>query len=115
MHEKIDYSELNSEIERENFVRAALLAEQMSLPEEEIKNLCHKALGQMSVIYRNPHGMSQLARQYGVGREELKKILKEFADEMGNEGKTKPLEPRYDHNTGKYLSFEEWLDHYHKI
>ena len=112
MHEKIDHDVLNTEIERGHFVRAVIVAEGIGLPEEEIKPLRFKALGQMSAVYRNAYGTKYLARQYGFSREEVKKILEEFAGEIRNEGNSKPLDPCYDYSTGKYLSFEEWMDHY---
>ncbi len=115
MHEKRDHDALKSEIERGHFVRAAVIAEQMGLPEDEIRNLRCKALGQMSAIYRNAHGTKHLAQQYGLSKEEVKKVLVELADEMKKEGKSKSLEPCYDYRTGKYLSFEEWVDHYLRI
>ncbi len=66
MHEKGDHDALKIEIEREHFVRAALIAEEMGLPEEEMRDLRYRAIGQMSVISRNAHGTKHLARQYGL-------------------------------------------------
>ena len=100
--------------ERKHFTRASLVAEQMGLPEEEVRDLRCKAIGQMSVIYRNAHGTKKLALQYGFSREEVKQILEQFANEMKNEKNNKPLKPCYDYSTGKYLSFEEWRDHFFK-
>ena len=115
MNEKTGHDELEAEIERKHFTRASLVAEQMGLPEEEVRDLRCKALGQMSVIYRNAHGTNKLAQQYGFSKKEVKQILEQFANKMQNEGNNKPLEPCYDYSTGKYLSFEEWRDHYLKI
>ena len=115
MNEKTGHDELKAEIERKNFLRASILAEQMDLPEEEARDLRCKALGQMSVIYRNAHGTKKLALQYGFSKEEVKQILEQFANEMKNKGNNKSLEPCYDYTTGKYLSFKEWRDHYLKI
>jgi hypothetical protein len=115
MHEKRDHNALKTQIEGGHFVRAALIAEQLGLPEAEIRNLRFKALGQMSVIYRNAHGTKELARQYGFSREQVKQALEEFANELKKNGNVKPLEPCYDHSTGKYLRIEEWRDHYLRI
>jgi len=115
MNEKTGHDELKAEIECKHFVRASLAAEQIGLPEEEIRDLRCKALGQMSVIYRNAYGTKKLALQYGFSKEEVKQILEQFANEMQNEGNNKSLEPCYDYSTGKYFSFEEWRDHYLKI
>ena len=112
MQEKADHNALTAEIERENFVRAVVLAEHMALPKEEIEDLRRKALGQIAAIYRNPHGMKGLARQNGYSRDDVKQILKQYAHKMKTEGNTKPLDPCYDYHTGNYLSFEEWMDYY---
>ncbi|OPX36901.1 MAG: hypothetical protein B1H12_06075 [Desulfobacteraceae bacterium 4484_190.2] len=114
MNEKTVHDGLKAEIERKHFVRASLVAEQMGLPEEELRNLHIKALGQMSASYRNAHGTKKLALQYGYSRKEVKQILEQFANEMKNEGNCKSLEPCFDYSTGKYLSFEEWMDHFFK-
>jgi len=115
MHEKSDHEALTREIERGHFGRAAHMAEQTGLPREEIKKLLSKALGQMAAIYRNAPGTKHLALKYGFSREEVGEALKKFVDEMKKEGNQKPLEPCYDHGTGKYLSFEDWMDHYLKV
>ena len=115
MHEKSNHEALKNEIERGHFAKAVIVAEHTGLPEEEIRNLHFKAFGQMCAIYRNVHGAKNLARQYGFSKEAVKQFLEQFVDDMKNEGNTKPLEPCYDYSTGKYLSFEEWMDHYLKI
>lgn len=115
MAEKRDQKGIRTEIERGHFVRAVLLAEQMGSPEEEVRQLRFKALGQMSAVYRNALGAKRLALQYGFSKEEVRKVFEDFADEMKKEGKTKHLEPCYDYRTGKHLSFEEWGHHYLKI
>jgi hypothetical protein len=112
MHEKLNPDTLHAEIERGNFVRAVLTAEQMSMSEEKIKDLQRKALGNIAAVYRNVHGTKQLAQQYGYSKEEVKQILEEFSDELKTAGNTKPLEPCYDYRTGHYLSFDEWMTHY---
>lgn len=114
MNEKIDREALENDIKRANFTRAAALAEGMGLPEQELRDLRCKALGQTSAIFRNAPGMKALALQYGFSKEEVKRILEEFREQLKEEGKHKSLEPCYDYRTGKYLSFEEWMDHYLK-
>ncbi len=114
MSENSNHTALKAEIEQGRFVRAALLAAQHGLPEDELQELRCKAIGQISVVYRNPHGAKALARKYGFTREAVKEVLEAFVDEMKKEDDTKPLEPCYDCSTGRYLSFEEWMDHYLK-
>jgi len=114
MDEKPNKEELKAEMDRGHYARAALLATSFGLPEEEIQDLRFKALWQMSAIYRNTPGTKTLAQQYGFSKEELSKILKQLAEEKRNDGDDKPLEPCYDHATGKYLTFEEWIDQFIK-
>lgn len=111
MDEKTEHEELKIEIEHEHFARAALIAASLGLPEAEIKDLRCKALWQMSAIYRNALGTKILAQQYGFSKEEVRQILEQHAEKSRNRGNSKALEPCYDYSTGKYLSFEEWMDH----
>lgn len=115
MHEKLNPDTLHDEIERGNFVRAVRTAEQLSMPEEKIRNLQCKSLGQMAAVYRNIHGTKQLAQQYGYSIEQVKQILEQFSDELKTAENTKPLEPCYDYRTGNYLSFDDWMAHLLKI
>ena len=114
MNEKPGKEELKAEIDRGHFARASLLAISLGLPGEEIQDLRFKALWQMSAIYRNAPGTKKLAQQYGFSKEELSKFLKQYTEEKRHDGDDKPLEPCYDHTTGKYLTFEEWIDQFFK-
>ena len=114
MSEKTGKEELRVEIECGHFVRAALLAASLGVPEEEIQDLRLKALWQMSAEYRNATGTKRLAQEYGLSKNELREFLEKYAEEKRNEGNDKPLEPCYDMSTGKHLSFEEWMDHFLK-
>ena len=55
-----------------------------------------KALGKISTIYGNAQETKRLAQKYGFSKEDVKQILKSFANEMKNEGNKKHLEPCYD-------------------
>ncbi len=112
MNEKAGEDELRTEIEHGNFERAAILAVSLDVPEEEIHKLRLKALWQMSAIYRNASGTNRLAQHYGVSKEELRQFLEKHAEEQNSQGNRRPLEPCYDLGTGKYLSFEKWMDHF---
>jgi len=112
MNEKAGEDELRTEIEHGNFERAAILAVSLDVPEEEIQKLRLKALWQMSAIYRNAPGTKRLAQHYGVSKEELRQFLEKHAEEQSSQGNRRPLEPCYDLGIGKYLSFEEWIDHF---
>jgi hypothetical protein len=110
MNENSEKALLSSEIKRGHFARAALLATSVGLPEEEVQDLRLKALWQMSAVYRNSPGTKKLSLEYGFSKKELKKQLKKLAEGKRNDGDERALEPCYDHNTGKHLSFEEWMD-----
>lgn len=98
------------EIARGNYVRAASLGRALELSKEELKELEAKALWQMGVVYRNHLGTKKLAQQYGISIKELRRILEEYAEEERRQGNYKDLEPCYDSVTGRYLSFDEWMD-----
>ena len=114
MDEKADNNELKAEIERGHYARAARVAASRGLPEEEIHELRCKALCQISAIYRNTPGTKILAQEYEFSKKEAKQILERYAEEKRKGGEEKTLEPCYDHGTGKYLSFEEWMHHFFK-
>jgi hypothetical protein len=68
----------------------------------------------MSAEFRNTFGTKHLDQQYGFSKKDVKEFLEKHADEKRNEGSVRSLEPCYDHNTGKHLSFEEWMDQFFK-
>ncbi len=105
---------LRAEIERKHFARAALLAESLGLEEKEIMDLRLKALWQMSAIYRNGPGTKILAQQYGFSKKDLEHHLKTYREKMRKDGSERSLKSCYDHNTGRYLPFEEWMEHFYK-
>jgi hypothetical protein len=110
MEEKSPDDRVKEELSRKHYARAALLAASLGLPEQEVRDLRIKALWQMSAVSRNLSGTRSLAQQYGYGKDELAEILRKRGAEEKEQGGYKSLEPCYDHNSGKYLSFEEWLD-----
>ncbi len=102
-------SELQFELGRKNFVRAAAIAASMGLPPNEIHDIQCEALWQ-AALERNGPGTRRLARQYGFSDEELEQVLRERAQRLGESSQGKPLAACYDARTGKYLSFEEWVE-----
>jgi len=112
MDDKNGHQDVKKEIERKHFVRAALIAASISLHKEELQDLQSKALHQMSALYRNVQGTKILAKQFGFSNDKLRHVLGQYAREKRKEGNSKPLDPCYDYKTGKYLSFEEWMNHY---
>jgi len=110
MEEKVNQEKLKLEVEQGNFERAVLIALELGLQPEEVTEIKFKALWQMAAVYRNAHGTKKLAQDFGVSKEELKVFLGKKADEQRQEGKARPLTPRYDYQSGKYLDFEEWIE-----
>jgi len=106
--------DLKAEIEGKRFVRAAALAQLSALPLSEVKDLQEKALWQMAAVFRNAGGARVLCEQYGFSKKEAEDLLRRWAEEQQSKGDTKTLEPTYDHATGKYLDFEEWLNQFLK-
>jgi hypothetical protein len=100
---------VKAEIEGKRFVRAASLAKSSGLPLAEVKELRKKALWQMAAVFRNAGGTRVLCEQYELSKQEAEEILRTLAEEQQSKGDAKTLEPTYDHATGRYLAFEEWL------
>ena len=106
--------ELKAQIEGKRFVRAAALAKPAPMPLSEVKDLQEKALWQMAAVFRNAGGARVLCEQYGFSKKEAEDLLRRWAEVQQSKGDKKTLEPTYDHATGKYLSFEEWLNQFLK-
>ena len=102
--------ELKTEIERKNYIRAAHLAASLNLNNDELENLRNQALCRMAAHYRNAHGVKILAQEYGYSKQEVKHILETHANQMREKGNSRPLKSCYDCITGKYLTFEEWIN-----
>jgi hypothetical protein len=111
MVEKSSEDQLKLEMERKHYARAALLAAEMNHAAEEVRDLRLKALWQISAVSRNAPGAIILGRDYGLTRDQVAECLRAKAKEEKEQGAYKALEPCYDQITGKYLSFDDWLEH----
>jgi hypothetical protein len=114
MTETSDQDKMKVEIEGKRFVRAAALAKSLGIPLSEVRELRKKALWQMAAGFRNARGARVLCEQYGFSKQEAEEILRKLAEEQQSKGDVKILEPTYDHATGRYLAFEEWLGQFLK-
>jgi hypothetical protein len=94
---------------QQNYVTAAAIAGSLGLPPDELRNIQIEALWQMAVN-RNAPGTKRLAQQYGVSSGTVKQILEERANQLRQAGHDKALAACYDAATGRYLSFEEWMN-----
>lgn len=99
--------ELRNELERKNFVRAAQLA--ALLGNGELRQIQLQALWQIASA-RNAPGTKRLAAQYGIPMPELRRYLEHEVNRLKERGDHKALGVSYDATTGKYLSFEDWLN-----
>lgn len=115
MEEKETQEKLKLEIEQGNFERAVLVALDLDLKPEEVTEIKFKALWQMAAFNRNAVGTKKIAYDFGISKEELKVFLEKKADEQRQEGNERPLTPRYDPQSGKYLDFEEWIENLFKF
>ena len=111
MEERRSEDQLELEIERKHYARAALLAVSMNLlPAEEVGDLRRKALWHISAVSRNAPGTSILGHEYGLTKEDVADYLRTKAKREQESGAYKALEPCYDQMSGKYLAFDEWLE-----
>jgi len=115
MEEKGTQEKLKLEIEQGNFERAVLVALELDLKPEEVTEIKFRALWQMAAVNRNAVGAKKIAHDFGISKEELKVFLGKKADEQRQEGNERLLMPRYDHQSGKYLDFEEWMENLFKF
>ncbi len=106
---KSAYDELQLLLKQQNYVRAAAIAGSLGLPTDELRDIQFEALWQMAVN-RNAPGTKRLAQEYGVSSQTLKQILEARASQLRQAGHDKALAACYGAATGKYLSFEEWMN-----
>lgn len=110
MSEEATQEEVKAEVARGNYVRAVELAKAARLSHSEIRELQEKALWQVAALHRNAVGTKCLAQEYGLSPGDVKMILVPQAQAQRSRGEDRELMPRYDYRTGKYLTFEEWLE-----
>ncbi len=102
--------EYEAEIKRKNFVRALYLAKELKFSDKEIKEIAQKALWQVGGEGRNFYATKELAEELGYTKEQLKEILVKMMEKEEKSGNKKILGACYDYSSGKYLSFDKWLE-----
>ena len=110
MHEMPTKEEFDAELGKGNYVRAALLADALALTKDQRREVYGKALWEMAAVSRNALGTKQLAREFGFSKESLQEFLEDYEKKIKEQGDSKPLKPRYDFRTDKYLTFEQWTE-----
>ena len=70
-------AEIDFEIGRGNFVRAAMLADQHQYPLERVRDLQEMALKRYAFVYHNPQGLQKLIQWYGLSESDVKRVLEE--------------------------------------
>jgi hypothetical protein len=103
--------ELRSAVEKKHYVRASNLAVSLGASQERIEDLRKEALWQISAGFRNAAGTRILAEQQGLSKKHVEDYLRKRSEEERSRGNAKILEPTFDHNTNRYLTFEEWSDY----
>ncbi len=75
--QKEEREEFERERARGNFVRAASLAQQLSLDEQTVRELQRAALGQFLAEFQNFEGAAKLIEDYGFTAEELHQLVEQ--------------------------------------
>jgi hypothetical protein len=101
--------ELQAEVARKNFLRAAEIAAARNVSAAELRNLRIEALWQMA-LDRNAPGMNRLALSYGISMQEIRQLFQERCRHLSESKQIKDLGPCYDGITGRYLTLEAWVD-----
>lgn len=101
--------ELQAEVARKNFVRAAEIAAARNVSAAELRNLRIEALWQLAMD-RNAPGMNRLALSYDISMEEIRQLFQERCRHLSESKQLKDLGPCYDGITGQYLTLEAWVD-----
>ena len=112
MNDELHDNDLRFEIGRKNFVRAAQIATLLGLSVDKIRDLQLEAIWQMAAINRNASGFKHLTREYGIKKDDLKKYLKDRANEEKGNVSFKALSTCFDITTRRYFDFKEWLEFY---
>ncbi len=107
--ERTIHDEVQAEVARKNFVRAAEIAAAQNVSAAELRNLRIEALWQMA-LNRNTPGLNSLALSYGIPMEEIRQLLQERCRHLSESQQSKDLGPCYDGTTGRYLTLEAWID-----
>jgi hypothetical protein len=76
--------DIRFEIGRQNFVRAAMLAQQYQRPQDEVRHLQELALKKYAFEYRNYIGLRILMQEYELSEAALERILGKSLKEIGD-------------------------------
>ena len=76
--------DIRFEIGRQNFVRAAMLAQQHQRPHDEVRHLQELALKKYAFEYRNHPGLRKLMQEYELSEADLERILGKSLKEVGD-------------------------------
>ena len=97
---------------RRNFIRAAIIAQQLQYPNNEIRHLQELALKQMACEYRNAVATHRLVKEWGLSRTEVERLFQEALKEHENRPNKIRSDTCYDVATGKYLTLQEWIERF---
>ena len=111
MDEKTTKEELRKEIQRDNHVRAVMIATTLGMAEDEIMDLKTRALWQIAAEYRNAHATKSLASAFGLSKTDLKSFFENQIERVKENGDIRNMDPCFHPLVDKYLAFEEWVEH----
>lgn len=78
-------SDIEFELGRRNYVRAALLAQQNHFPQEKIHHFQELALRQFATDFNNLPGFQVLVKEWEIPQNEVKRILEQLLEETGSQ------------------------------
>jgi len=70
----------------------------------------HEAILRRLVVARNAAAVRQVAREQGLPPQRLETTVRKLLEEQKKAGGEDRLGPRYDIQTGRYLTLEEWVE-----
>lgn len=99
-------------IKQKNFVLAAMLAQKLGCPSNEVRYLQELAIKQMACEYRNGIAVRNLSREWNFSKAELENLLRTALEEYEKVSDKKRVEHCYDATTGRYLTLRQWIERF---
>lgn len=81
-------ADIQYEVDRKNFIRAAMLAQKCNYPPDAVQHLKKSAIMHFALIDRNLPGLQKLVAEYGIPTNEVRQMLEEELEKQGEEAKS---------------------------
>jgi excinuclease UvrABC nuclease subunit len=102
-------SDIQSELDSQNYVRAVLLSQNQACEQEKIRRFQEYAIEQYAFDFRNAQGLAMLIKDWALSKKEVIKIIKaELPSYSGYIG------PQFDINATNPTTMQEWVDNFVK-